>query len=89
MNKKLAGIRAVVGICAAMGWWGFLYPELTMTADTYEIVRVEEVADAEDHMIEWDSDEDIYKMILEAEEGQIRYRSRFLMQLESVFRKLK
>lgn len=82
MNKKLAGIRAVLSICAAIGWWGFLYPELTMTPDTYEIVWEE---DAEQR----DSDEEIYRRILEADESQIRYKSRLLEQLEALIKKLK
>uniref|UniRef100_UPI004056ED99 hypothetical protein n=1 Tax=Acetatifactor sp. TaxID=1872090 RepID=UPI004056ED99 len=89
MKKKLAGLRMVCGICAAIGWWGFLYPELTMTQDTYTVVREEEVTGTEEDGKEGDSEEDVYRMILETDGERIRYRSRFLMQLESVLKMLK
>lgn len=89
MNRKWTGIRIVFGVCATIGWWGLLYPELTMTPDTYEVVWEDETVQPEDDMIEWDSEGDIYRAILEADESQIRYKSRFLMQLEAMFKKLK
>lgn len=89
MNRKWTGIRIVFGICAAIGWWGMLYPELTMTPDTYTVVWEDEAVQLEENMVEWDSDSDIYRMILEANESQIRFKSRFLMQLESVLKILK
>ena len=34
MNKKTFGLRVAAGLCAALGWWGLLYPELALTPDT-------------------------------------------------------
>jgi len=69
MKKSGIGIRVACGICAAFCWWGLLYPELTMTPDTYEIYREEDLEDSE---------KDIYRMFLEADRHQIRFKSRFL-----------
>lgn len=78
------------GLCAAIGWWGALYPELTMTPDTYKVVLEDEtVWQPEENRKEADLDRDIYRMMLEAEEGQIRYKSRLWMQLEAVLEWLK
>ncbi len=78
------------GLCAAIGWWGVLYPELTMTPDTYKVVLEDETAgQSKEIRKEADFDRDIYRMILEAKEGQIRYKSRLWMQLEAVLGWLK
>lgn len=33
-RKERIRIRIVTALCAALGWWGLLYPELTLTPDT-------------------------------------------------------
>ena len=35
MKKVVSGIMA---ICAAIGWWGALYPQFTLVEGTYNIV---------------------------------------------------
>lgn len=82
MKRKLSGIRVIGGICAAFCWWGLLYPELTMTPDTYEVFCEDEAVIPHNDMIEWDSEEDIYRMILETEGGRIRFKSRLLEYLK-------
>lgn len=80
MKRKQIGIRIVFSICAALGWWGLLYPELTMTPDTYEVVS-EDALEVQEDLLEWDSEEDIYWRILETESGRIRFKSKLLTQV--------
>lgn len=89
MKKKYAGIRVAFTICAALGWWGMLYPELTMTPDTYEVVWEEAVPGAEEKLPEWDADSDIYRMILETDSSRIRFRSRLLTKADEFWERLK
>ncbi len=89
MNKKWTGIRAILSVCAAIGWWGLLYPELTMTPDTYAVVWEDEAVQAAGDVIEWESEEEIFRSILAADEDQIRFKSKFLIQLEALFKRLK
>ena len=42
MKKKRLGIRITIGLCAALGWWGLLYPELVLTPDTVRVVQDKE-----------------------------------------------
>lgn len=75
MKKSEIGIRVLCGICAAFCWWGLLYPELTMTPDTYVVCQEDSSAtDRED----LDFEKDIYRMFLETDREQIRFKSRLL-----------
>lgn len=77
MKKKLSKLRVLGGICAAFCWWGLLYPELTMTPDTYEVFWEEEFVGPMKEMPEWD-EEDVYHMIWETDKENIRFKSRLL-----------
>ena len=70
-NKKL-GIRIITAMCAALGWWGLLYPELTLTPETVRIV----IEDASGQEISLDRnkslDDSFYLELLEADSGSIR-----------------
>lgn len=88
MKKKYTGIRVAFTICAALGWWGMLYPELTMTPDTYEVVWEEDAIEKES-LPEWDLDSDIYRMILETDSSRIRFRSRLLTKADEFWERLK
>jgi len=74
MKQKWNYIRTVLVLCAAFGWWGMLYPEFTLTPETCTVVE-------EDGTV-WDAEKmqamrnDLYRMILEADEGQIRFKSK-------------
>lgn len=91
MKINIRAINTVLCICAAFGWWGVLYPELAMTPDTYRVVKEEEsssvslydsaVQEAEN----WDFDRGIYFEILQAEAGQVRFKSRLLISLKEIF----
>jgi hypothetical protein len=37
MKNIVVGLRVLLSLFAAFCWWGFLYPEITMTPDTYRI----------------------------------------------------
>ena len=81
-NKKL-GIRILTALCAALGWWGLLYPELTLTPETVRIV----IEDASGQEISLDRnknlDDSFYLELLEADSGSIRFRSRILTELNA------
>jgi len=81
-NKKL-GIRIITAMCAALGWWGLLYPELTLTPETVRIV----IEDASGQEISLDRnknlDDSFYLELLEADSGSIRFRSRILTELNA------
>lgn len=81
MKRKWTGIRMVFSICAALGWWGMLYPELTMTPDTYIVVTEEGPVE--------EADGDIYYRMLGAGEGRIRFKSKFMTQIDAFIEYLK
>lgn len=89
MKRKWTGIRVVFGICAAFGWWGLLYPELTMTPDTYVVVCEDGTVQKEQNMIEWDFDDDIYWTLLSEDSSRIRFKSKLLTQVDALIEYLK
>ncbi len=76
MKKTLIGFRVILGVCAALGWWGFIYPELSLTPDTYCVLREDSTVQPTADMVEWEFDNDIYLKLLEAKPGQIRIKSK-------------
>lgn len=82
-NSLLEKCKIAGYICAAFGWWGLLYPEFTMTEDVCRMVnefgQMVEVA-------EWDGpqEQNTYWQLLEAGPEHIRFRSRFLEELENM-----
>lgn len=81
MKKKWLGIRITVGLCAALGWWGLLYPELTLTPDTVKVC--EEAGDGECASLsrKWNFEDSLYLDILNADRDKITFRSRLLTEL--------
>ncbi len=84
-----SGLKAAMIAFACYGWWGVIYPELTMLPSTYEIVydgqdtRTEtETVQKEAEVVEWNSDSQIYWKILEADPEQIHFKSRLLTMLK-------
>lgn len=75
MKKIWAGMKTALCICGVLGWWGVLYPELVLTADTYRICN-------ENGQEEQDlpADEDVYWNLLKADRSEIRFRSRLLVE---------
>ena len=87
-DRFIQVIRILTVALACYGWWGVIYPELTMLPSTYEIVYEEtEAVEAETvqtgpEVVEWNSDSQIYWKILEADPQQIRFKSRLLTMLK-------
>ncbi len=68
-------------LCMAAGWWGILYPQLTLNADTYRIVAEngEEVSGDDD-----DRESDgtvVYMEMLNADRSRLRFRCRFVEEI--------
>ena len=86
--RLVQGWKVAAVVLACYGWWGVIYPELTMLPSTYEIVYEEtEATEAETvqtgpEVVEWNSDSQIYWKILEADPEQIRFKSRLLTMLK-------
>ena len=72
LHRLVQGVRILTVALACYGWWGVIYPELTMLPSTYEIVYEETEAPAAEtvqtgpEVVEWNSDSQIYWKILEA-----------------------
>lgn len=91
MKKRWIGVKIVLSVCAAFGWWGALYPQLTLTPDTYKIVEEtaaeenalerfvrEETLQESKEALEWDFESEIYWDLLNAGSGNIHFRSRLV-----------
>lgn len=99
MKRSIKIIEMALCVCAALGWWGVFYPELTMTPDTYRVVKEVKLSSGDkvlqkegifgdDEVCEtadWNFDSEIYFEILQADAGQIRFKSKLLMSLKEIF----
>ncbi len=99
MKNGIKIIEMALCVCAAFGWWGVFYPELTMTPDTDGVVKEAKLS-SEDNALQkegsfgddevcetadWDFDREIYFEILQADASQIRFKSKLLMSLKEIF----
>lgn len=75
-QKSFLGLRIFLCGCAALGWWGFLYPELTMTPSTYQIVDEQGEKVVSEEQKEGQQEAAVYWEILYADREQIRFRSK-------------
>lgn len=76
MKRVISGFLAV---CAAIGWWGALYPQFTLMEGTYRIVQEDEVAKSGESVIESElNSSELYWSILDADCGRIRFKSKLL-----------
>lgn len=85
-NKLQISFRIFVTVAAALGWWGVLYPEFTMTPDTYKIVYEdttpqEYYVQEPEEVVEWNVNHHIYETVLGADRTKLRFRSRLLMNM--------
>lgn len=78
MKNKWLGIRIAVSMCAALSWWGLIYPELTLTPDTVRLVREDENGILLEQSPEWNFDGSLYRELMNAGPGSITFRSRLL-----------
>ena len=76
MKKKMITVRACLGTCAALGWWGLLYPELVLTPDTVRVYEQNEEQEFIPVPLEWSFECNLYKELLSADFEQITFRSR-------------
>ncbi len=96
MKQNRLKIQKICWIVAACGWWGALYPQLTLTPDTYKLVaeetgieatQVQAVETTEEELeavdAQWDFDRDIYEELFDTKEGKVRLRSKLLMKLKT------
>ena len=83
-NKLLLSLRILLTLCAAYGWWGVLYPEFTMTSDTYRVVYETDTVQEEGEVVEYEFDASIYERILKSDRSRIRFRSRLLVNLTAL-----
>ena len=87
LHRLVQGVRILTVALACYGWWGVIYPELTMLPSTYEIVYEEQAEETKTvqkdaEVVEWNSDSQIYWKILEADPEQIHFKSRLLTMLK-------
>ena len=83
MKRVLTGVKTALCICAVLGWWGVLYPELVLTAETYRVCD-DNGQERQDIQAEPDiregqnppTGQDIYWNLLKADRSEIRFRSR-------------
>ena len=78
MKRKWNGFRIIVSMCAMLGWWGLLYPELTLTPDTVKVSMEDEEGNLCELPDVWDFDSSLYTDLLNAGRSKITFRSRLL-----------
>lgn len=78
MKKRCSGIRIVAGLCAALGWWGLLYPELALTPDTVRVFQESEDGTLQEITADWDFEGSLYNSLLHGDHRNITFRSRLL-----------
>ncbi len=78
-GKRNIMITGALAVCAALGWWGAIYPQFTLLDSTYDIVYEEEPAQTEEGMAGAVPDSgELYWEILDADCSRIRFKSRLL-----------
>lgn len=85
MKKKCLGIRIIISLCAALGWWGLLYPELSLTPDTVVFRIKDDSGTLREQPLEWDFDGSIYRDLLNAGPDRITFRSRLLTDFNTLW----
>ena len=90
-NEWRVSLQIMLTLCALWGWWGMLYPEFTLTEDTYRVVYEEDAAVpsksgesvwTENEEAAEESPRELYRRLLHAPKGQVRFRSKLLIQLQ-------
>ena len=76
--------RAVVTMCAVLGWWGIWFPELAVWADAVCVVEEE---CSESSVQQRKEVREICNGLLKAEKGQIQVKSRLLQLVEQYWKK--
>lgn len=71
--------------CAALGWWGVLYPQFALNEDTYCIVSRDGTVQSDESVVELESGDTIYMEILNADSSKIRFRSKLLKDIAGLW----
>lgn len=89
MKNKWFGIRIVISLCAALGWWGLFYPELALTPDTVVLRLNDDGEVIRELSPEWNFDSTLYRDLLNAGPERISFRSKlytdFSALLEAIY----
>ena len=84
MNQKRLGFRVAALICAAIGWWSLLYPELTLTPETVKINAEQEDGTLEQQTLKWNFEGGLYLDLLNAGPENISFRSKLFTNISSL-----
>ena len=80
--KKAEKTYIIVSLCAMLGWWGFFYPEFSLTPDNVNVIY-EELSE-EDAFLSPDlSSESLIELLMNAPREKVRFRSAFLKDMKS------
>ena len=82
MNQKFLGIRAMISMCLAIGWWDFWYPEITREAEVYRMVCEDGAVQKSGEVVKWEVDEYTFYDFMQMDSDQIQFRSRLLEWIE-------
>lgn len=81
--RSWLALRICLGLCAAAGWWGLLYPELALTPDTVAVSEEDEEGALDALPWKWSFGNSLYLDLLHAAPEQITFRSRLLAGISS------
>ena len=93
--KQWNKFRAVITICAALGWWGIWFPELAVRAGVVQAVEdvavegecLSETVQPRENVVQYEDVRKICDGLLAVDKDQIRIRSRLLVLLEQYWSK--
>ncbi|MDR0963146.1 MAG: hypothetical protein LBM60_00835 [Clostridium sp.] len=86
-KKITVFLRISLCLCALYGWWGVVYPQYSMTPDTYRIVSEDGTVQEDDDLLEWRFSDDVYQKALEANPDQVRFKSKIWMLFKDLLSK--
>lgn len=87
MKQKWSGMRVVLSLCLAMGWWNFWYPQLGEAAGVYTVVCEEGAVQKSGEVVKCEAGEYSLCDLWEMDSDRIQFRSRLLEWLEEYFNK--
>lgn len=87
MKKIATGVRFIAAVCAVFGWWGLFYPELALTPETVRVFYQEQDGRQQDITGEWEFDNNLLWELMDAEAGEIQFKSRLFKELSALLKK--
>lgn len=85
MKTDFYKCRAVLILCAALGWWGLWFPELAVWSDAVVVREENASVQQEENVIEWETAQTLYRDLMQADRDQIQVRSRLLEWISGMF----